>query len=237
MKASVLLAVFLLLCVTAIVPSALADPLIAVTAHVTADNHYVLYFGSADGTDLTFVGRNEFGILGNPGIFNWSLPETWTFEMDKRDYIYVVAWNTEPDGYRMLIGDFVGPKDTLVTNAPLWESYAIQATAPGDLGTPALDFVQTEIASAMWSEPGAQLPLGILWLDPVTGLGIQGVDPMAQHIWHDEFWNGSNYAIFRAPVEYLAHKHDAIPEPSSFSLLAIGILGLIGYRSRKKTGR
>ena len=38
-----------------------ADPLIAVTAHVTADNHYALYFGSADGTDLTFVGR-----LGQP---------------------------------------------------------------------------------------------------------------------------------------------------------------------------
>jgi len=153
--------------------------------------------------------------------------------VDKREYIYVVAWNTEPDGYRMLIGDFVGPKDTLVTEATLWESYAIPATAPGDWGTPALDFVETEIAAATWSAPGAQLPLGILWLDPVTGLGIQGVDPTAQHIWHDGFWNGSNYAIFRAPANYLAHKHDAIPEPTTLALLGTGILGLIGYGWRR----
>ena len=53
---------------------------ISITAHVTADNHYGLYHGLADGSGLTLVGRNEVGIDGSPGEYNWSLPETWTFD-------------------------------------------------------------------------------------------------------------------------------------------------------------
>ncbi len=41
--------------------------LAVVQASFTADNHYALYYGDADGSQLTFVGRNEPGPSGNPG--------------------------------------------------------------------------------------------------------------------------------------------------------------------------
>ena len=41
-------------------------PTIPVTTHVTADNHYALYYGDDAGANLTFVGRNE------PGGLMWS---------------------------------------------------------------------------------------------------------------------------------------------------------------------
>ena len=41
--------------------------LAVVQASFTADNHSALYYGDADGSQLTFVGRNEPGPSGNPG--------------------------------------------------------------------------------------------------------------------------------------------------------------------------
>jgi hypothetical protein len=33
---------------------------VSVTAHVDADNHYGLYYGAADGSSLSYIGRDEF---------------------------------------------------------------------------------------------------------------------------------------------------------------------------------
>ena len=55
----------------------------SVTATLTADNHYGLYYGDENGANLTLVGRNEFGDFGGPGDndHNWTFPETWNFNM------------------------------------------------------------------------------------------------------------------------------------------------------------
>lgn len=62
-----------------------------VTAVLTADNHYGLFHGRADGDEWTFIGRNELGPQGDPGDYNWSLPETFTFNAPPNHHIYVVA--------------------------------------------------------------------------------------------------------------------------------------------------
>src|SRR5262245_64070490 len=77
---------------------------LGVTATLTADNHYALYAGQADGSQLTLLGTNELGPGGAPGAFNWSLPETWTFSVGEGDYIYVLAW--DDGGAQMWTGQF-----------------------------------------------------------------------------------------------------------------------------------
>ena len=73
-----------------------------IDATVTADNHYVLYYGKEDGSQLVRVGRNELGAGGSSGDYNWSVPEDWNFSTP--DYIYVAAWD---DGLQQgWIGDF-----------------------------------------------------------------------------------------------------------------------------------
>ena len=54
---------------------------LSITAHLTADNHYALYHGNADASDLTLVGRNEVGYAGSTGGAPWNVPETWTFDV------------------------------------------------------------------------------------------------------------------------------------------------------------
>ncbi len=63
----------------------------AVQATFTADNHYGLFPGTADSSNLSFIGRNKVGTVGNPGSSNWSLPESWNFTPGVGEHIYVVA--------------------------------------------------------------------------------------------------------------------------------------------------
>jgi hypothetical protein len=65
------------------------------TATVTADNHYGLLYGDKDGKSLNFVGRNELGSQGSQGAYNWSNPETWKFQVDSKDYLYLVTWDDQ----------------------------------------------------------------------------------------------------------------------------------------------
>jgi hypothetical protein len=65
------------------------------TATVTADNHYGLFSGDKNGNSLNFVGRNELGSGGSQGAYNWSSPETWNFNVDSKDYLYMVVWDDQ----------------------------------------------------------------------------------------------------------------------------------------------
>ncbi len=65
--------------------------LAVVEASFTADNHYALYYGDANGSGLTFVGRNEPGPAGNPGTWNWSKPESFAFDAPAGSHLFLVA--------------------------------------------------------------------------------------------------------------------------------------------------
>ncbi len=64
-----------------------------VTATVTADNHYAIYYGTDN--SLTYVGTNVSGSAGSTGTYNWSAAETWSFNVPVGQYIYVVGWSDQ----------------------------------------------------------------------------------------------------------------------------------------------
>ena len=189
------MAVFLLmaagLLLTAVAPASAAT----VTATITADNHYALYYGDANGNNLTLVGRNEDSVSGSPGQYNWSLPETWATNMT----IFVLAW--DDGGPQSWIGDFTLPgNQKLYSNLTEWQY--IVASGPNPGGPPAVNFpslatVQNDIATGVWATPLASAPNG-----SAPWGTISGISGSANFIWHDTLGNNStsdaHYAIYRA---------------------------------------
>jgi hypothetical protein len=91
------------------------------TATVTADNHYGLFYGDKSGNSLNFVGRNELGSKGSEGAYNWSRPENWTFDVDSKDYLYMVVWDDKSVD-EMWVGEFsFSNGSTLLSKATDWE--------------------------------------------------------------------------------------------------------------------
>jgi len=171
------------------------------TATLTADNHYGLYYGAGDGSSLHFVGRNEFGAAGAPGQYNWSLPETHEFNVGVGDHIYIVVW--DDGGPQSWIGQFALPGGgTLATNATDWE-FVLGGVNPGALGdAPDVAELMTHVAGATW------LPVGAAAANGSAPWGtIPGISSAAQFIWHDTLdatsgsdANGGRYVIYRTEV-------------------------------------
>lgn len=205
----------------------------SITATLTADNHYGLYYGQGNGSGLTFVGRNEFGSSGSPGVFNWSLPETYNLNVGTGDYLYVLAW--DDGGPQSWLGEFQGvPNNPLLSNTTDWEYFVSSGNNPGTLGNvPSLTTVATEIASATWAMPLASAPQG------TSPWGtIPGISSSAQFVWHDTFNSNSssdnNYVIFRTKAPVVPGEPKSVPEPTStLGLLALGTLGAASTLLRK----
>ncbi|AKG21504.1 hypothetical protein [Calothrix sp. 336/3] len=98
------------------------------TATVTADNHYGLFYGDKSGNSLNFVGRNELGAKGSEGAFNWSRPETWNFNVDTSNYLYLVVWDDQSVDEAWLGQFSFSNGKTLLSQATDWE-YMISKNA------------------------------------------------------------------------------------------------------------
>jgi hypothetical protein len=131
------------------------DNKVNVTGTLTADNHYRIYVGNSNGTDLLSIGRNEYGAGGNPGTFNWSKAETWDFTVDDNDYIYIVVWDDSSTD-ESWIGEFTANGETLLSKSSKWEYIITQSNnKPGDNGDVDSSAVADEISQAtrnsLWS--------------------------------------------------------------------------------------
>ncbi|OYY93442.1 MAG: hypothetical protein B7Y41_11810 [Hydrogenophilales bacterium 28-61-23] len=201
-----------------------------ITGTLTADNHYALYAGQPDGSGLAYVGRNEIGDSGNPGIYNFSFPETWHFNVAAGDRLYVVAW--DDGGPQMFLGNFNWESGLIVSDLASWEYYVPDNTnqfVPNGATPITTADLGSLIATANWSAPSAQTPNSN---NPTWGT-IPGVSATAAYIWHDGAWNDWNsssdgkYVVFRSVVSPVA-----VPEPETWAMLLAGF-GLVGLMARR----
>ncbi len=178
-----------------------------ITGHLTADNHYGLFTGNDNGSDLTFVGRNEYGPDGNPGEFNWSIGEEWNFFLDDDDYIYIVAWD-DANIDESWIGQFIlNSGETLLSVEGSWEYIIASGSNPGDYGeVPSNSELQSEISSANWQSVNSRGDNGMSPWGTIAGISSDA-----------DFLNtttpsNGNYTIFRTKF---AVKPELTNPPSS----------------------
>ena len=198
---------------------------IPITATLTADNHYALYFGNEQG--ITSVGANESDWDGNPGTYNWSEAETFGFNVALGDYIYVAAWGDD-EVAQGLIGQFVFDYGSILTNTSDWEVYLTNHDLDDGASPPTENDIQTQINLVTWSSITNSLAHGA----DTWGL-IGGISEDAQWIWGSELIGGSDdgeYQIFRTQIGDIPAP---VPEPATLLLLGSGLIGLAGFGRKK----
>lgn len=215
-------------------------------AILTADNHYGLFHGNSTGSRLNFVGRNEYGPNGSTGGYNWSHAESWNFNMDSSDYLYVVVWDDRSVD-ESWVGEFSftdknNKTYNLLSKPDSWEYIITQkGTNPGDWGeTPGNAELSWEISNANWLSAQSR------------GLNNGATGPWGRisEVTQDaEFLNtttnssgnkrdNERYTIFRTKLS-IADVTDmppaqSVPEPASAAgLLALGAVGAYSARKRK----
>jgi|GEM_PF-609075 len=205
------------------------------TATLTADNHYGLYTGLSDGSNLNLIGRNEKGYSGDPGNYNWSLPETWSVSLEAGEHLYVLAW--DDGGPQSWIGQF-NFNSTLYSDTANWE-YTIAAGA--NLGTdgdlPSLATVLADIETGAWNPVTFELANGASpW-----GM-IAGIDAAANFIAADGFGSSvpsdSHYVLFRNRDPLMAQGAAPVPEAGTVAAgVTLAILAGVTARRRRMAAK
>jgi len=159
---------------------------VEITATITADNYFALYVGDENG--VTFIGSGD----------DWSQPQTFTFDADPKDYLYVAAWSDGRVAQGML-GEFVSDSDIIVTNTSDWKVYLTNHDLDGGDPAPLSSDIEADIASAAWEPIANSLDYGSSpWGSPT------GISEDAQWIWGSDLIGGSDYGeyqLFRTQVK------------------------------------
>ncbi|MEO0458191.1 MAG: hypothetical protein AAF152_16645 [Cyanobacteria bacterium P01_A01_bin.114] len=255
----------------------------SMTATLTADNHYALFTGNESGTEWNFIGRNEKGAGGvaqkdfvynedgsynstyigegvssgdvaNGGSYNWSMPETWTYDIEGGDYLYVAVWD-DSSVTESWIGQFVSDAledGMLLSQAEDWEyiktvthetndSWGVN---PGDNGdTPATDDLAYQVATAnagvdnSWVDAQKKGDNGV---NPWGSFVNKGISSEADFLYtttdKNDVAGGNNqkYTVFRTRVAVLQEEPDAAQTPEPSSVLGLAMLGMLRLRFKRR---
>ncbi len=204
---------------------------ISVEAVVTADNHYALYYGTT--SSLTHLDisenemRNELGRFNEndpcSGSYNWSCAETWNFEMQAGDDIYVAAWSDNSVA-QAFIGQFTINGTTYFTEKnDDWAYISGNDDLNSGDDAPDTDTMETVISGTSW-DPLSSVEHGVSPWGVIAGISTD-----ADWVWGTDNLNGSGsgageFQVFRFSVP--------VSEPSTLALLGLGLLSLVYTRRR-----
>ncbi len=158
-----------------------------VTATFTADNYFALYVGKADGSGLTFIGRDAVG--------DWTSAESFPFQAGPDDHLYVAAWEAPGDsgGPQSLIGEIALPGGAVLGTSPAsfeWVLGPQNASPGGALNDPpptvalVQNIVQMANGAQSWLAPLAFADKSA----PPWGGAVGGAfSPGTQFVWSDTF--------------------------------------------------
>lgn len=184
----------------------------AATANFTADNFFAIYVGKANGSGMTYVGRDAVG--------DWTTAETLALQAKADDYVYVAAWEAPGDngGPQALIGEFKWPGGGVLGTSPAnfdWVLGPPGASPGGALSDPAppATLIQSIAASAnsakTWAAPQASADKASPpWGGALNGVFSQGT----QFIWADTFGDVSasntanTFVLFRSKAPLFPSK-------------------------------
>jgi len=120
---------------------------------ITADNHYALYTSTAG--LFTYHGGNELGSGGSPGDYNWSMPESYTFQSGDR--VFIAAWSDDSVAQGVLAQVFNQSEQSLHSGNPAWEVYRTGMNRGDGDPHPALEEIAGHVLVAdtlnLWEVP------------------------------------------------------------------------------------
>ena len=201
---------------------------------ITADNHYAIYNGVGPGVGgapvVSFIGMNESGPTGDPGEYNWSLPEVWQFENTTGE-IFIAAWSDDSIAQALLAQVNAGAK-------PLHSGNAAWSVYPTGLDLDDFDLRPTEGQMAAFIQTATT---GGLWEVPYVG-GVNGVGPwsLVPGITTDARWTWWNRPGDPNPLdggtgdgEFIIFRLTTLTIPTPGVIpLALAAIGLASRRRR-----
>lgn len=202
----------------ALVSGAASADMLNVT--ITADNHYALY--TSTGGLFTYIGGNELGADGNPGQYNWSLPETYSF--NSGDRVFIAAWSDDSVAQGVLAQVFNQAQQPLHSGNAAWEVYRTGVNRgdgdPHPLIEEMAGYVLTADALNLWETP---------YVGEENGIGPWGTIPdiasSARWMWGNVDGDPDPLRDGSGAGEMLIFSMQ-IPTPGSLALAGIGALGL-----------
>ena len=203
-------------------PSAHAE---IVTTTITCDNHYAIF--TREGSTFTYIGGNETGFAGNPGTYNWSIAETWSFEATET--IYIAAWsdNSVAQG---LLAQFSSPSlGTLLTGDARWRVYATNTDRNTGAPHPLVSEIEGHVSIA--DGLGAWEPTYVGENSGVAPWGvIAGITTDARWIWRNTPGVADPLRPGSGAGEMLIFTVN-IPAPPAMAASLVGLLAM-GRRRR-----
>ena len=210
----------LLLGIVALAGFATASQAATISTAMTADNHYAIY--ADNGGVLTYIGGNELGRDGDPGQFNWSLPEGWDFAAITA--IYVAAWSDDSTAHGLLGNLTIDGNDFSSGNAA-WRVY--------DTGMGRVDGsphpTTTEIAGILTTANTNNA------FTVTSSVGTNGVAPwgVVPGINSSAAWMWSPAGGRTGPNDTPSYVVFCLPVPSPSALALVGLGGLVAARRKR----
>ena len=191
---------------------------------ITADNHYALYTSTAG--VFTYHGGNEIGYDGSLGGYNWSNPESYTF--DSGDRVFIAAWSDDSVAQGVLAQVFNQAQQSLHSGNPAWEVYRTGENRGDGDAHPGIEEIAGHVLTAdtlnLWEVP---------FVGEENGVGPWGTVPdiasNARWMWWNTPGDSDPLRDGSGAGEMLVFSM-RIPTPGTLSLAGLGGLCMVRRR-------